>query len=315
MSEASGTIEPGEGPIERLVGRFWRWWNGEFDRDPQAETSATLATEAATPAGPSDPRHTKGWPAERIKVTEALFGEGFVTVGGSEVALSLLKTLGISKEMSVIQLGSGLGGGLRLLAKDFGAWAIGYEISPELAAAATERSEAAKLAKQAKTICRALDQIERKPRVDCFFAKEAFYLQGDKRALFKAIDETLKPRGAIAFTDYVLPSPGHESPLLKAWAATEKEKPHLIDVGEWTDLMTSKGYTVSVTKDITKEYMRDMVKDFEAFARRLKESGVDKTLKKWILAETERWLIRFACLERGEFKVHRFHVIKPAEIR
>lgn len=313
MSQSEETIEPSGGPLGRLVDRFRRWWNGEFDRDAIPISAAAVDAPTVT-REPANPATTPGWPYERIAVTEALFGAGFTTVGGAEVATALINTLGVNKESSVVQLGSGLGGILLLMATELGAWAVGFEPNAELAAGATERSEAAKLAKQARTECRALAAIEPKPRVDCAFAKEIFYTVEDKRTLLKVIDEKLKPRGTFAFTDYVLPAPGHDSPLLKAWRATEKEKPHLIDAEEWSKHMTDRGYSISISKDITKDYMRDMVRDFEAFARRLKETGVDKTLKKWILAEIERWLIRFACLERGEFKVHRFHAIKPAEI-
>jgi len=316
MSEASQPVIPEEGPSESLFDRLLRWWHGEFDRDAAgAPSSLATAADATAAPTPSDPRTTPGWPSERILVTEAFFGPGFTTVGGKDFALELLKTLGVTKETSVIQLGSALGGMLRLLATEFGVWSLGYEPNAELAAAANERSEAAKLGKQARTVCRPLSDIDRKPRVDCIFAKEAFYLHQDKKALFRAIDETLKPRGLFAFTDYVLPSPGHDSPLLKAWRASEKDKPYLIDIGEWTQLLTGKGYTVSICRDITKEYMRDMVKDFEGFARHLKDAGVDRTLKRWILAECEKWLVRFACFERGEIKVYRVLALKPAEIR
>ena len=313
MAETENAIEPEGGQIGRWLARFLQWWNGDFDRPPTDAAAATAPVEAPV-ALATDPATAKGWPAERIQVTEAFFGAGFVTVGGVASAQAWIKTLAVNKDSSVVQLGSGLGGMLQTLATEIGAWATGYEANPELAAAATLRAEQAKLGKQAKTICRALHEIERKPRVDCIFAKEAFYLIDDKAGLFRAVDETLKPKGTFAFTDYVLPSAGYDSPLLSAWRRMERETPHLLDAESWSGMLSAKGYALSMSKDVTKEYMRDMVRDFEAFARRLKETGLDRTLKKWILAETERWLIRFACMERGEIKVYRFLAFKPAEI-
>jgi cyclopropane fatty-acyl-phospholipid synthase-like methyltransferase len=313
MAETENAIEPEGGQIGRWLARFLQWWNGDFDRPPTTAVAAAAPVEAPA-ALVADPATAKGWPAERIQVTEAFFGAGFATVGGAASALAWIKTLAVNKDSSVVQLGSGLGGMLQTLATEIGAWATGYEANPELAAAATLRAEQAKLGKQAKTICRALHEIERKPRVDCIFAKEAFYLIDDKAGLFRAVDETLKPKGTFAFTDYVLPSAGYDSPLLGAWRRMEREMPHLLDAESWSGMLSAKGYALSMSKDVTKEYMRDMVRDFEAFARRLKETGLDRTLKKWILAETERWLIRFACMERGEIKVYRFLAFKPAEI-
>ena len=314
MSQTEDAIEPEGGQLGRWFARFMRWWNGELDRPP-VQATPVPSTEPESAVVPiADPATAKGWPLERIRVTEAFFGANFITVGGAASAQIWIKALAANKDTSIIQLGSGLGGMLQILASEVGAWATGYESDTDLAQAANQRAETAKLGKQAKTICRALHDIDRKPRVDCIFAKEAFFLVENKARLFKAIDETLKPKGTFAFTDYVLPSAGYDSPLLGAWRKMERDAPFLIDADSWSGMLSAKGYTLSITKDITKDYMRDMVRDFEGFARRLKESGLDRALKKWILAETEKWLIRFACMERGEIKVYRFLAFKAADI-
>jgi len=299
--------------LGRLKDRFLTWWNGEDE-----PTAAPVAAEMEVPSGPSpddDPKTATGWPAPRLKVAQAFFGDGFVGVGGVESVLDIAKSLALTKGNAVLDLGCGIGGGTRAIAKTFDCYVTGYEPSADLAAAANAMASQDKSEKQVKFIHRDLAAIDKKPRVDRIISKESLFQVQNKTALFAALDEVLKPHGFFAFTDYVLPASGWDSALLQAWRAHEREPAHPWAAEDWWNLIVGKGWQMPVYKEITKSYMRQMIVDFEAYAERLKAAGKNPALKKWVLWETEHWLLRFAALEKGELRVHRFLAQKPSEIK
>src|SRR5262245_48857497 len=114
------------------------WWEGyelpaqETDAQPQA---AATPAPAAADAPPAD-----AWSKSRIKVAELIWGDGFNFPGSADHVVELVKPFGLNKEKSLLDLGCGLGGGTRAIAKEFGSYCEGMEHSPALAKAGMEMS-------------------------------------------------------------------------------------------------------------------------------------------------------------------------------
>jgi len=106
--------------------RFMAWWEGyDLKRPARRATGDEGAAggEATPAAGPGLDRQGRPlWSATRLDVAEKLWGEGFVSPGSEDYLPTLVKPLGLNPAMSVLDLGAGLGGTTRLMAKQFGAW-------------------------------------------------------------------------------------------------------------------------------------------------------------------------------------------------
>ena len=189
-------------------------------------TTPAADGEATPAAGPGLDRQGRPlWSATRLDVAEKLWGEGFVSPGSEDYLPTLVKPLGLNPAMSVLDLGAGLGGTTRLMAKQFGAWVTGLESSPLLVKAGMERSYKLGLVRQAPIQAYDPEAFRYPKRVDAVFAKEAFFTVIDKAGLLDNLVVVLKPRGQVLFTDYVTDPGGLESPALASWAAREPVEP------------------------------------------------------------------------------------------
>src|SRR5690606_1927210 len=74
------------------------------------------------------------WPAQRREIAQMIWGEGFESPGGAERILELVKPFGLSSAHSMLEIGAGMGGGSRAIAKSFRAYVTALEPDPELAA-------------------------------------------------------------------------------------------------------------------------------------------------------------------------------------
>lgn len=121
---------------------------------PEAREKAT--SRRADPPSPATPP-PGAWTLPRLRVVEALWGEGFLLPGGAEEVLRLAVPLGLSAASSVLLLGVGSGGPSVRLAGDLGVWVHGHEADPFLAEMAARRIQRAgvALAKRA-TVARSI---------------------------------------------------------------------------------------------------------------------------------------------------------------
>ena len=113
-----------------------RHWFG-LDQTPSgAGTCAAARAPAPAAARPCaatvpDADEDCPWPAERLELVDALWGEGFQFPGGEAETMRLVKPLGLSAATSLLVLGAGSGGPPCCIASDLGVWVTGYESDQE----------------------------------------------------------------------------------------------------------------------------------------------------------------------------------------
>ena len=288
--------------------RLRAWWHGhDLPVEPPAEAPAAAVApmpvvEASADAGEPTIR---GWPPMRQAVVQAVFGEGLITPGGEEAVHRLLKPLGLNERMTVIELGAGLGGVTRLMAREFKLWATGFEPDPVLAAAAMELSTRAGLAKKAVVKCQPLDRVDaRAGTIDCMVAKESLWLVADKPALFAHLRRLLKPTGQISFSDF-MHAGDPKAPDLLGWAAGEPVAPHLLSSADYRKLLEDLKLEVRIMEDMTAEYSQAVLAAFAAHADHVKAHGAEPAWRAWVVTEGELWGRRLAALQSGALRVYR----------
>lgn len=290
-----------------LKERLRAWWEG-YDLMPGRRP------KAATDVPSHDVRYEAGpleWETARIRLAEALWGEGFLTPGGPDYVLSMIKFFGLDPSMSVLDLGAGLGGATRTMCEKYGVWARGLENDPQVAEAGMALSTKAGMAKRAPIEQFEPETLDLKPKsIDCLFSKEYLYRVEHKRELLRALENGLKARGQFLFTDYVMAKAHHSSDLLEAWKEVEPAPPHLWSLEDYRNAFTKLHLDVRVIDDITEPFHKMVTSRWAAYMLSIKSDGIDEELSSVLVKEVELWTRRMQLLEADELHVCRFHVVK-----
>jgi SAM-dependent methyltransferase len=299
--------------------RLAAWWEGYdpadiYPGDPvQLELDAGRK-RAAHGAAAQPKTKVPLWTAERIDVVERLWGFGMHSPGGEEHIQALVKPFGLNPTMTVLELGAGLGGASRIMAKTFGSWVTGLEQWPILAQAGMDRSRAAAIEKKAPIDVYDPKGLELKPNgYNCVFAKEAFFTIADKASLFFQISTALRPGGQLCFTDYVMPEDAKPTPAIDAWMAQEPVEPFPCSSQDVLELLAQNGLEVRVAEDITDMHQTLILQGWRDLTQALKPGSVLPATVPHLVAEAELWARRGAVLRTGDIRAYRFHALKAAD--
>lgn len=313
---------PGAAHKPNLRRRLRAWWQG-YDAPgvPGGELASveeeplTHSTSTPPPRDPTKPnpdagrfdRHGKPlWSATRIDVAEKLWGKALIGPGGEDYVPDLVKPLGLDKTMSVLDLSAGLGGITRMMAKHFGAWVTGLEMSPVLAQRGAEYSKKQDLTRQAPITHYDPDFLELDRKFDAVFAKEIFFCM-DKEKILTQIRQYLKPGGQLLFTDYLL-ADNIKLEGLGAWAASERQEPRPWRPAETATCLKSLGFDLRIALDMTDVQLRLIVAKLSEFHTFLTEHDLDAETRLAVTAEIGLWARRADALRHG-LKLYRVHCI------
>ncbi|MEI6556828.1 MAG: methyltransferase domain-containing protein [Rhodospirillaceae bacterium] len=245
-------------------------------------------------------------------MAEKIWGAGFVLPGGIELITTLTKPLGLNPAMTVLELGSGLGGSTRCMASQNGCWVTGLEASPFLAEQGMLRSTKAGLGKQAPIEVYDPENLKYGKRVDVVFAKDVFYTIKDKSKLFDRIEAILKPRGQFLFTDYVVDPDKRNSRSIVSWCDREPLEPQLWTLQGALDAFTQCNLDLRVHEDITAAHRLQILAAIKSLTEHLEKHYLDKETKINVIDEVETWAQRVAALGAG-LKCYRFYALKAPE--
>ena len=199
--------------------RLKAWWEGT-----ELEVRQRPRPSRAKP--PPQPKIER-WSEPHIDFLQQVWGEGFLTPGGEAGLLKLVKPIGLNPSMSLLDIGAGLGGPARLMAKTFGVWVSGLDQRPQIAKHGLALSAKAGLEKKAPITPFDPETFDGKAKsYDCVFSKECFFAIKHKEQLIKTIGKLLKDTGHVLFTDFVLAESGLKSPTIETWKAGEPDTPY-----------------------------------------------------------------------------------------
>lgn len=306
-------------PSPTLKDKFLAWWEGTDVRRRKAEAAAEAAAAAAGgTAGQGDGRHMNRhgkplWTATRIEVVEKIWGPGFSTPGGDQFIPSLVKPLGLNPAMSVLDIGAGLGGASRAMAKQYGTWVTGIEPNPVLAEAGMFRSQKSGLARQAPVLSADLENFTWNKRVDAILSKEAFYTVRNKDKLIDSIEAVMKPRGQLLFTDYVIDRELAKGRDFDAWRASEPVEPNPWTVEQYAAALAQRNLDIRIAEDNSDTQRTLILTAIQELVKHLETVAMDRDTKMVVVEEVELWARRVAALSAG-LRYYRFYAMKPAEL-
>ncbi len=297
--------------------RLKAWWDGDelVVRPKQANAAGTTGAQGDE-GQETDAQGEKPplWTPERIALAQEVWGEGFCGPTDAKAIIRLVKPAGLSPAMRMLDLGAGLGGSTRIVAKHFGAWATGLESDPDLAAAGAEISGQSDLSK--KAVIEPFDPGAIEPAeqpYNCVFSKEFLFCVEDKRALLEAIKPQVKEPGHLIFTDYVLPAPGMSSPTLEAWIEAEPVRPHPWASEDYVQTLKELDFDVRVAEDFTATVKGQITAAWSAYMTSMEAANAGGAAPPALAYEVDLWMQRAKLLESGDLKVFRFHAMRKED--
>lgn len=300
--------------------RLYAWWNGYdpadlYSGDPLKVKFDTGRGNAGGADGDGPlKKKVPLWTADRIQVAERLWGAGMHTPGGDEHVQTLVKPFGLNPTMTVLEIGAGLGGCSRSMAKNFGCWVTGMEQWPILVEAGMLRSRIAGMEKKAPIELYDPLTTQFKSRgYNCVFAKEAFFTIANKSRLFESINNSLRPGGQLCFTDYVTPEAAKPTPAVDAWMAHEPLEPHISSSKDTLNLLARYKLDVRIAEDVTEMHQALMLEGWRNLTQALKPGSVAPETMPHLINEAELWARRSAVLRTGDVRVYRFYAIKGSD--
>ncbi len=296
--------------------RLKAWWEG-YDPDEikkRIRDQAPVPETADNPVAEEKKKVTVDtidpWDEETVDIAQYIWGKGFCGPGGPEFIVSLSKLLALSPEMSMLQVGAGLGGPARVLADKFGVWMTGYDSSKTLVDKGNKLSKMNGMEKKAALELYNPEELESFDRkFDRALSKEALFTIQNKNNIIANIEDKLKPGGLFLMTEYVL---GSDATIgkdrYKEWVQGERQKPYPVLADDLVELVKNNRLQVRVSEDISMQYVEMINKAWagaDEVAAKLARDD-DGTQKIQILMrEAEFWTRRKKLLESGDIKLWR----------
>jgi SAM-dependent methyltransferase len=286
-----------------LASAFASWFGKSHPAPPPAAKPAPAA--AAPVAAPRTP-----WPPERLALADALWGEGFGLPGGEVETLRLTRSLGPSAAHSLLLVGGGPGGAACAITREFGAWVAAVETEPELVAAAQRLIARSQLGRKASMGLWTPD----KPGFDAHKYHHCVALEpltGPVEPILDGLARALKPSGQLVLTDLVADTPlDPATPGVARWAALERRDPALLVGSEAVSKLLGRvGMDVRIAEDVSERHLDQIVRGWRDLVRDLRGKRPDRAGAAQLVAEAERWLLRWRLVKDGRLRLMRWQAI------
>jgi SAM-dependent methyltransferase len=294
----TGAAQPDVNQREHVRARLHDLGMPSRPRAPDQELVA-VRPEAEQPAGKAP---AVRWDATRIAVVQKVWGQGFVGPGGKQAVLGLVEPLGLKRGMRVLDLGAGLGGAARVLARQYGAEVVGLEADPRLARAGMALSTRAFLTKRAPIHSLAQkDEVLAPAAFDRILSRDVLFAVRDKARLLAVAEALLAKGGRMLLVDYVVSAPSRQAPAVEAWMAAEPARATPWSIEDYIEALTGPGLNLRIG-DMTEETRKAINGAWAGYLATRRRPALDDEAARSLLAEAKLWARRAKLLKTGELR-------------
>ena len=267
--------------------------------------------QVAEPPAAAPPAPQSLWHADRLALTDALWGEGYQIPGGETEILRLAKPLGLSAAASLLLLGAGSGGAACSLVSCLGVWVNGFEADPDLAEAAIARVGSSGVGKRAR--------IEIWNPANPSFAHHYYHhalaieplLGHPPETILTALSTALKPGGQLMMTEMVADAPLNPAdPIVGQWAHLERRDPATLPTEiAITRVLGRQGYDVRIVEDLSQRHMHQGIMGWRRMVRAMEGEKPSRRTAQLVVRDAELWLLRLRLFRDGKLRLVRWHAI------
>jgi len=305
----TGAAEAGLTQRERLLARLRDSGVPTHRRPPEVQLVALRPeperSPERTPEQTTDKAPELRWDTTRIAVVQKVWGKGFIAPGGKETLLDLAGPLDLKRGMQVLDLGAGLGGPARVLAKRFGARVTGLEANRGLAEAGRALSSRVVLPTRASVRSLAeRHEVLAPGAYDRIFSKDVLFTVRDKARLLALAEALLADGGRMLLVDYVVAADSRQTPAVEAWMAADPARPAPWSIEEYIEALTGLGLSLRID-DISGETRRAINGAWAGFLARRRRPSLDRRAAQMLLDEARLWSRRAKLLRTGELRACR----------
>lgn len=284
---------------ERLRG----WWSGSGSR--ASAPSEPPPSPAKGQTADHDTAPAPYWSPEVLEIASRVWGPDHLGPTDEDYIRYVLKPLGIRPDLSVLEIGSGLGGGARAIARDYDAWVIGLETDPILAEAGMALSVRSGMAKKAPI--RHFDPRKslKNRQFDRVLVRNTLGSFPDKEHLLETVRETMKDKAQLFISDFVLAERGASDSRVQAWMEGEPSPVEPATAGKLLKTLKTLNVSVHVAEDESAEVSRIVTTRWDRIRTHLKPTSLRPELVEPMLREGARWQRCMEALESGGLRYYR----------
>ena len=289
--------------------RLMAWWEGYDLVEPEDAPAPDPEPKVKYKVQYEVPK--QGWETSRASLVQKVWGPGFASPGGREHILTMVKTFGLDPAMTVLDLGTGLGGAARVMCEKFGVWVTGFEADEALAEAGMALSVKAGMGEHVPVKVFDPEKFQYKPNsVDCVFSKEFLFTIEKKQEFLATIELLLKKKGQFLFTDYVLAKPHWRSETVTKWLDREPVKAHPWAIATFEEALANLQLEIRVTEDVTEAFRTLVIQGWSDYIGATPRGSVGEDSAPTLIDEVELWTRRVQAIDSGDLKVCRVHAFK-----
>ena len=218
--------------------------------------------------------------------------------GGAEAVERMLPSLHLAPGVTVLDVGSGLGGPARQVARSSGATVVGVDVTPAYVEAAQQLTHAAGLAEQVRFFCSDIAAFDRS-EFDAAYTMHVQMNVADKVAFFAQIGRRLRPGAHFATFEVCLSGEAQPTPPLP-WSLDGTDS-FLTTAAELRATIQSGGFELVEWVEET-AWVRQW---FENIGTRMAAGGTQAALPALLTDGLTRMLNFATALDAGILTIHR----------
>ena len=246
-------------------------------------------------------------------VLEAVWGEGFMSPGGTDEVDGILSGLEL-RDKSVLDIGCGLGGVDIHIASNY---PVSHVTGIDIEADLIEKCKTlATMAGVSEKIT--FQQVAPGPlpfdagSFDVVISKDAIIHIPDKHTLATDIHQVLKPGGIFTASDWLAGHEGELSPEMKAYVEAEGLDFGLATAETYKDALLSAGFENVQIQDRNAWYRTVARQEREALAGPLHDSLSSAGGHEFLDREIKVWDLMITVLDQGELRPTHLRAAKPS---
>ena len=256
--------------------------------------------------------HTQDYDDDLIALLETLWGEGFMSPGGTDEVDRYLGDTDLTG-LEVLDIGCGLGGvDIHLLRAHAAAKVVGIDIEHNLIERCRQLAQKYGLAEKADFI-----RVEPGPlpfdanRFDAVTSKDSIIHIPDKHALAADIYRVLKPGGCLAASDWLAGYEGEPSPEMRAYLVAEGLDFGLASANAYRQALEAAGFVDIDIEDRNPWYRDEARAEREQLGGALYQGLADQVGRDFLEHEIEVWDKLIVAVDQGQLRPTHLRCRKP----